>query len=103
MKSNKSQPTSLAAFHSLNEWSGTQRERIYAHIVNAGIFGATDEEGEVALGIKCQSYTPRRGELARDKRIVDSGRTRQTTSGREAIVWIVTSPSDGDQASGVQA
>lgn len=64
------------------------RERILALIVSRGPAGATDDEGEAELGIKCQTYTPRRGELARLGWIVDSGRRRPTASGRPAVVWI---------------
>lgn len=65
------------------------RERILDYIASRGPDGATDDEGETALAIRCQTYTPRRGELARLGLILDSGRRRPTASGRPAAVWIV--------------
>lgn len=64
------------------------RSRILTYIVARGSEGATDDEGETALGIKCQTYTPRRGELVRDRLVIDSGQRRPTGSGRQAAVWI---------------
>lgn len=84
------QQTSRAAYLSLGPESRTQAARIYAGIIAAGPGGLTDEEGQLALGVRVQSYTARRNELAADGLIVDSGRTRPTTSGRAAIVWTVS-------------
>lgn len=64
------------------------RARVLAFIVGQGPHGATDDEGEAALGIKCQTYTPRRGELVALGLVVDSGRRRNTASGRPAAVWV---------------
>lgn len=64
------------------------RARVLAFIVEQGPHGATDDEGEAALGIKPQTYTPRRGELVALRLVVDSGRRRNTASGRPAAVWI---------------
>ncbi|HRQ74261.1 MAG TPA: hypothetical protein PLU35_14660, partial [Phycisphaerales bacterium] len=64
------------------------RARVLAFIVERGPHGATDDEGETALGIKCQTYTPRRGELVALGLVVDSGRRRNTASGRPAAAWI---------------
>lgn len=64
------------------------RARVLAFIVEQGPHGATDDEGETALGIKCQTYTPRRGELVALGLVVDSGRRRNTASGRPAAVWV---------------
>jgi len=64
------------------------RARVFAFIVQQGPHGATDDEGEAALGIKPQTYTPRRGELVALGLVVDSGRRRSTASGRPAAVWM---------------
>lgn len=64
------------------------RARILANIVACGADGATDDEGEAALGIKPQTYTPRRGELVALGLVADSGRRRNTGSGRPATVWV---------------
>jgi hypothetical protein len=64
------------------------RARVLAFIVGQGPHGATDDEGEAFLGIKPQTYTPRRGELVALGLVVDSGRRRNTASGRPAAVWV---------------
>lgn len=66
------------------------RARVLAYIVKQTLNGATDDEGEAALGIKPQTYTPRRGELVALGLVVDSGRRRNTTSGRPAAVWVAS-------------
>lgn len=80
--------TSDAAARWVAPFTGTMRERVYAYIAACGSNGATDDEGETALGIRPQSYTPRRGELVNAGRVVDSGRRRPTASGSPAAVWI---------------
>jgi hypothetical protein len=69
-----------------NAW--IPRDRILAFIAEQVAHGATDDEGETALGIKPQTYTPRRGELVGLGLVVDSGRRRPTSSGRPAAVWV---------------
>jgi len=69
--------------------SGSQRRRVYDYIVYMGIYGATDEELQEALSLRVQSETPRRNELERAGFITNSGRTRPTSSGSQAIVWIL--------------
>lgn len=64
------------------------RARVLALIVEQGPHGATDDEGETVLGIKCQTYTPLRFELVALGLVVDSGRRRNTASGRPAAVWV---------------
>ncbi|MBX3410622.1 MAG: hypothetical protein KF859_12160 [Phycisphaeraceae bacterium] len=68
--------------------AGTLRAAVLSYITEQGSHGATDDEGEAALGIKPQTYTPRRGELVALGQVVDSGRRRNTSSGRAAAVWI---------------
>ncbi len=76
------------------------RARVLAFIVGQGPHGATDDEGEAVLGIKPQTYTPRRGELVKLGAVVDSGRRRKTGSGRPAAVWVAaTSATAGPGAS----
>lgn len=66
----------------------TLRARVLAFIMQQGAHGATDDEAEAVLGIKPQTYTPRRGELVALELVVDSGRRRPTSSGRSAVVWV---------------
>lgn len=51
--------------------------------------GLTDLEIQDALGMDPSTERPRRGELERKKLIKNSGRTRATRSGRQAVVWEV--------------
>jgi hypothetical protein len=81
--------TSKAAAEAAGSRAPVQRERVLDFIRKCGERGATDDEGERALDMGTQSYTPRRGELVRLGRIVDSGRTRETRLGGTATVWIV--------------
>ena len=64
------------------------RSQILAFIRSRGPAGATDDEGERALDIRCQTYTPRRGELRELGLVIDSGRRRPTETGRPAAVWV---------------
>ncbi len=82
------QPTSIEAYRALGPRAGTQAALVYGAVLASGQDGLTDEEGERQTGLRVQSYTARRNGLARDGLVRDSGRTRRTTSGREAIVWV---------------
>jgi hypothetical protein len=64
------------------------RGRVLGHLIACGGTGATDEEAEQALGIKVQTYTPRRRELVMLGLVRDSGRRRCTDAGRSAVVWV---------------
>ncbi len=66
----------------------TLRAAVLGFIIGQGTNGATDDEGMAALGIKPQIYTPQRGELVALGLVVDSGRRRNTSSGRPLSVWV---------------
>lgn len=51
--------------------------------------GATDEEMQIALKMPGNTQRPRRIKLVELGLVVDSGSTRQTQSGRAAVVWKV--------------
>lgn len=80
--------TSDAAARRIEAHASTTRSAIHDFIRDRGPHGATDDEGESMLGIKPQSYTPRRGELVALGLVVDSGQRRKTESGRPAAVWV---------------
>lgn len=80
--------TSDTAARRISGYSGKLRAKVYAWIISRGEDGGTDDEGEAALGICCQTYTPRRRELVQLGLVVDSGRRRPTSSGRPAAVWV---------------
>lgn len=74
--------------------TGTQRRRILNYLEagwdGATTTGATDEELQRALRMSGNSVRPRRGELVAGGWVKDSGRTRATEAGDDAIVWVVT-------------
>lgn len=51
--------------------------------------GMNDDEIERALGMRHQTASARRRELVKEGYVVDSGKRRETSSGRTAIVWVV--------------
>lgn len=63
-------------------------DRIVTHVADCGALGATAEETAVALGLRTQTASARFSELAKGPRIVASGRTRATSSGRAAVVYV---------------
>lgn len=69
--------------------SSKLQDAVLGAIRAAGPRGATDDELEVALDLRHQTLSARRRELVQSERIVDSGETRKTRSGRSAVVWVV--------------
>lgn len=82
--------TSELAERMIRHCSPGQRARVLAAIRAAGARGLTDDEGECEMGLKPQSYTPSRNELAKAGVIKDTCTRRLTESGRPAAVWIAT-------------
>ncbi len=80
-------PTSVAAAESVQPHAGTQRAAVLEYIRGRGVDGATDEEIAEALAISGNAARPRRIELLTARLVCDSGRTRATHSGRDAVVW----------------
>jgi len=79
--------TSKDAADSVRSEVLTQRGRVYAWLLFAGSRGGTDEEIATALDMNPSSVRPRRIELVAECRVFDSGKTRDTKSGRKATVW----------------
>lgn len=82
-------PTSCAAARAIKPAARTIGAAVLRFLVARGLQGATDEEVQLALGIRVQTQTPRRGELCKAGLVRDSGLRRPTTSGRMATVWVV--------------
>ncbi|GMV98047.1 MAG: hypothetical protein HRF43_09805 [Phycisphaerae bacterium] len=82
--------TSIDARYSVAGRALDARSRVLSYIEQRGSAGATDEEVRVALGMRVQTQTPRRGELVKLGLIRDSGRRRPTSTGRAAVVWVAT-------------
>lgn len=77
--------TSIAAAAAIEPSAATLRGRVLAFLRASG--GATDERGIDSTGISPSTYRPRRIELVDAGLVRDSGRTRTTRSGRQAVVW----------------
>ena len=82
-------PTSCQAAESIEPIAGTLRWKVLEAIRNA-VDGLTDEEGIEATDMNPSTYRPRRIELQTARLIVDSGATRETKSGRKAVVWLTS-------------
>lgn len=78
------QRTSYAAAMRVLPKTGTKRKRVYDYLLTRS---ATDEEIETALGMSGNTVRPTRGSLVKDGWIKDSGITRPTRAGNDAIVW----------------
>jgi hypothetical protein len=63
--------------------------RVYRHILRSGSHGVTDDEIEQALEMRHQTASARRRGLVMKLLVVDSGQRRPTSSGRDAIVWVI--------------
>lgn len=83
-------PTSVAAAEAAKPLAATYRAILLEHIRSRGIQGVTDEEAQIDLGMDQNTQRPRRVELVRAGLVRDSGRTRRTRSGRQAVVWVAT-------------
>lgn len=81
-------PTSRAAAASID---GKQRHRdrvrVFGAFQSAGLEGLTDEELIDKTGIAANTARPRRIDLVKENVVRDSGRSRVTKSGRQAVVW----------------
>jgi hypothetical protein len=51
---------------------------------------ATDEEMQAGIPMGANTQRPRRVELVAKGRVIDSGKTRTGTSGKQAVVWAVS-------------
>lgn len=70
--------------------TGTQRAKALDVIVGAGAHGATDYEISQAIDLIPPRVASRRKELVQMGWIEESGKTRPTPGGIEAIVWVLT-------------
>lgn len=80
--------TSTDAADAIRPQANRLREVVWEAIRAAGMDGLTDEEGIEVTGLSPSTYRPRRCEGVEAGRVVDSGRTRKTRSGRNAAVWV---------------
>lgn len=71
--------------------AGRAGRAVRSFIASRGSMGATDEEiieAVLPLGFAVNTIRPRRVELVRAGVVRNSGRERETRSGRDAIVWV---------------
>lgn len=66
------------------------QRRVLAYLIACGDRGATSDQAEVALGMAHQTCSARLRELRLKGLAVDSGRRRDTRSGRRAMVVTAT-------------
>ncbi len=82
-------PTSIAAAAAIESRAETLRVKLLLALREAGECGLTDQEMQRALNMDPSTQRPRRGELVKDGKVIDSGLRRRTASGRQAVVWRV--------------
>lgn len=83
----KGSDTSEAAARAKEPTEKTDEARVLAYIRQCGAAGATDDEIEVALGMRHQNASARRRALVLRGLVSASAARRRTRSGRKAIVW----------------
>lgn len=84
----KHSPESQAAAEAAVPIAGTKRHAVLQFIAAQGIYGATDDEIQVGLGMNPSTERPRRIELYEGHFIVKLRTTRPTRGGRQAVVWL---------------
>lgn len=80
--------TSKSAAAEIEGKARTLRGTVYTFLKISGMYGATDEELQIALGMNPSTERPRRIELVELGLVKKRGKTRPTKSGRQAVVWI---------------
>ena len=83
-------PTEKSAAKSARRSAASLRELAYAFIRRRGREGATRDEVDAVLGKTPNVTQPRLWELEHAGRIQKTGRSRETRSGRQAVVYIAT-------------
>jgi len=85
--------TSREAAQSIEPVMGTERARVLEFLRSIGAIGATDEEQQLGMDMSPNTQRPRRIELCNTHPplVIDSGLTRRTISGRQAVVWVAMS------------
>ena len=86
--------TSRIAAKLAKTFAGSQQEKVFQAIEQAGAIGMTDQEIETTLGIAGNSVRPRRRKLVELGRVKESGNLRLTSSNSPAVVWVATTPND---------
>ncbi len=80
--------TSRAAAVAIKESADTLRAKVLEYLQMMGECGSTDEQAQDDLNMPGSTQRPRRVELVKAGKVMDSGRTRKTNSNRTAVVWV---------------
>lgn len=80
--------TSRAAAESKRFTAGTDKARVL-ELLTGCLSGLTDEEMQRKLKMNPSTQRPRRIELMMEEKVRNSGKTRNTSSGRPAVIWEV--------------
>jgi hypothetical protein len=80
--------TSREAAEAIEPRAVKLREQVRCFLLSCGPAGATDEEMQICLEMNPNTQRPRRRELVLGGAVIDSGKTRNTKSGRKAVVWV---------------
>lgn len=83
-------PQSVAALSSVRPLLGGLMVTVARAFLDAGVDGLTCDEVEFWTGLKHQTASARVHDLSREGKILVDGRTRKTSSGREAAVYILS-------------
>lgn len=82
--------TSKAAALRAEPLASTKRGELLAFLRGREAKGATDEEMQCLVPMNPNTQRPRRVELVQGAWIVNSGRTRKTLGGDDAVVWVAS-------------
>lgn len=90
-------PTSRAAAELAADGAETRRRAVLEYLRQCGEAGAIDEQIIDHFGgpAFANGIRPRRVELMQMGLVKDSGRTRRTEKGREAVVWVINTSTNG--------
>ena len=80
--------TSREAADAIVPQSATLRRAVLEFLRSRGFDGATDEQMQDGIPMPASTQRPRRVELVEANLVRDSGTTRKTKSGRNAVVWV---------------
>lgn len=92
--------TSRDAAELIEPTTASLRAKVLRFLTQRWNQGATDEEGQVALGMSPNTYRPRRRELVQLGLVVESPFQRSTASGRRAVVWVAATLKSLEKANG---
>lgn len=79
--------TSTKAAKSLDKNKLAERAKELVRLLKESQHGLTDEELQTMMNLSGNSERPLRVQLQRKGFVYDSGNTRKTASGREAVLW----------------